>query len=175
MNNKNRNNKRNNTRSNTRNNMRNNKSNRKRSNINIKRVLLAILILLVIIFGCVKMCGSNGKGHKKYTYNHNKSFLKEQKVKGIAFEDIECYYDGKDSTIKYKMVNKSDEKVYLYNYTVLVQDKKKVVMTKIVAGVDETLAPKEEKKMANKVVGVDLSDAHYMKLELDTKKRNKED
>ena len=118
------------------------------------------------------MCGRPKKVEDNdLTYNRHKSFLKSQNIGGIVFKDIECTYDGKNSLIKYTIVNKTRKKVYLNNYDVLVQDKKKKLITKISASYKDTLKPKEKVERADSVVGTDLSKAHYMKLKLKTKKK----
>ncbi|MBQ3468529.1 MAG: hypothetical protein IJH18_00500 [Bacilli bacterium] len=148
------------------------KDRRTKKTISIKKVLIFLLIVAALVFGVIKMCGRPKKVEDNdLTYNRHKSFLKSQNIGGIVFKDIECTYDGKNSLIKYTIVNKTRKKVYLNNYDVLVQDKKKKLITKISASYKDTLKPKEKVERADSVVGTDLSKAHYMKLKLKTKKK----
>ena len=138
--------------------------------IKVKNVILFVLLCLLIIF--LLIFAFNTKKEKpvseKVTYNKNDNFLKEQNVDGILFKDIECSYDGKDSLIKYVIVNNTDEEIYLSNYDIVVQDKNKNHLIRIVAGFEQNLEPKEEVKRSSSVVGIDLSDAYYMELKLKT-------
>lgn len=137
-----------------------------------KKFLLILIAIFVILLICiiVSLIGPSGD---KIVYNKNESFIKTQKVKGIVFKDIECTYDGKDSLISYTMVNDTDKKIYLNKYDVIVKDKDNIRLTKIAPSVNQTLAPKKALKMANQVVGIDLSKAHYMELKLNTDKKKK--
>ncbi len=137
-----------------------------------KKFLLILIAIFVIILICiiVSLIGPSGD---KIVYNKNESFVKTQKVKGIVFKNIECTYDGKDSLISYTMVNDTDKKIYLNKYDVIVKDKNNVRLTKIAPSVKQTLSPKKSLKMANQVVGVDLSKAYYMELKLNTDKKKK--
>ena len=71
------------------------------------------------------------------------------------------------------MVNETKKKIYLNNYDVIVKDKNNVRLTKIAAHITQTLAPKESLDMANQVVGIDLTNAYYMELKLNTNKKDK--
>lgn len=145
---------------------------RKKTSISKKKVLIFLLIVAVLVFGAIKMCGRPKKVEDSdLTYNRHKSFLKSQNIGGIVFKDIECTYDGKNSLIKYTIVNKTRKKVYLSNYDILVQNKKKRSITRIKASFKDTLAPKEKVERADSVVGTDLSKAYYLKLKLKTKKK----
>ena len=137
-----------------------------------KKFLLILIAIFVIILICiiVSLIGPSGD---KIVYNKNESFIKTQKVKGIVFKDIECTYDGKDSLISYTMVNDTDKKIYLNKYDVIVKDKDNIRLTKIAPSVKQNLAPKKALKMANQVVGIDLSKAHHMELKLNTDKKKK--
>ena len=128
-------------------------------------ILVSVIVLIILLFAIF-----NKKEDDGLTYNKNKSFVKEQEVKGITFKDIKCSYDGKDSIISYTMINNSKKSIYLNKYNIIVKDKDKNKLTKIVAGVTQTIKPKEELVMSNQVVGVDLTDAYYMELIVNTKK-----
>ncbi len=150
------------------------KSPKKRRKIkkSAKKVLLisaGIIIVIILVIIIIK----NSKPEDKIVYNKNESFVKTQTVEGIVFKNIKCSYDGKDSLISYTMVNETEKKIYLNNYDVIVKDKKNVRLTKIAARVAQTFDPKESVKMANQVVGVDLTDAYYMELKLNTNKKGK--
>ena len=71
------------------------------------------------------------------------------------------------------MVNETGKKIYLNNYDVIVKDKNNVKLIRISANVTQTLVPNEPVDMANQVVGVDLTNAYYMELKLNTKKKDK--
>lgn len=141
----------------------------KKKNLLLALGAVAFIIIVIIVFIIPKHSTS---GHD-LTYNKNDSFLKEQKVEGIVFKNIECSYDGKDSLISYTIVNETKDKVYLNNYDIIVKDKNNVRLTKIAAHVTQTLNPKKSIKMADQVVGIDLTDAYYMELKLNTNKKEK--
>ncbi len=150
------------------------KSQKKRRKMkkNAKMFLLIFAGIIIIVILAIIII-KNDKPETKTVYNKNESFVKEQNIGGIAFKNIKCSYDGKDSLISYTMVNKTEKKIYLNNYDVIVKDKKNVRLTKIAANVTQTFEPKESVKMANQVVGVDLTDAYYMELKLNTNKKGK--
>lgn len=134
----------------------------------IKNILYVVLILIIVLISIfIKNRYTN---NNEITYNKNKSFVKEQTVKGIVFKDIECTYDGNDSFISYIMVNETNEEIYLNNYDVIVKDKNDNRLTKIAAHVVDTIGPKKSLKMVNKIVGVDLTKAYYMELIINTEK-----
>ncbi len=140
-----------------------------------KRVFIFALVLLIILLAVIIpiIVSNNKKQSDGLKHNNNKSFVKKQEVEGIIFKNIKCTYDGKDSLISYTIVNKSKKKVYLKNYDVIVKDKNNVRLTKIAAHVTQTLEPKQSVEMANQVVGVDLTDAYYMELIVNTDKKGK--
>lgn len=143
---------------------------RKKKN-NKKYLLIPIIIIIIIIIAIIAVKDKTPNDGLKY--NKNKSFIKKQEVKGIIFKNIKCTYDGKDSLISYTMINETKKKIYLNNYDVIVKDKNNVRLTKIAAHVTQTLDPKESVDMANQVVGIDLTDAYYMELKVNTNKKNK--
>ena len=136
-----------------------------------KKIMIALGILLILIIILSIVLINNKKPDDGLTYNKNKSFVKEQNVEGITFKNIKCTYDGKDSIISYTMVNKTKKNIYLNNYDIIVKDKDNNKLTKIVAGVTQTIKPKEEVVMSNQIVGVDLTDAYYMELIVNTEKK----
>ena len=132
-------------------------------------ISVGIIITIILVFIIIK----NNKSEDKIVYNKNESFVKTQSVEGRVFKNIKCSYDGKDSLLSYTMVNETEKKIYLNSYDVIVKDKKNVQLTKIAARVAQTFEPKKTVKMANQVVGVDLTDAYYMELKLNTNKKGK--
>lgn len=137
----------------------------------IKKIYIIIicLICLLMFFGLIKLIGSNSKEvDDNLIYNKNKSFIKHQKINGIAFKDINCTYDGKNSLITYTIINETNKDIYLSNYDVIIRDKNKQIITKIVASYSENIPPKKKISMANSVIGVNLSNAYYMELKLKT-------
>lgn len=146
------------------------KNRRKKNVINKKYIIVPVIIIIIIIAFIATKRNTPNDGLK---YNKNKSFIKKQEVKGIIFKNIKCTYDGKDSLISYTMVNETKKKIYLNNYDVIVKDKNNVRLTKIATHITQTLAPKESLDMANQVVGIDLTNAYYMELKLNTNKKNK--
>lgn len=137
----------------------------------IKKIYIIIicLICLLMFFGLIKLIGSNSKEvDDNLIYNKNKSFIKHQKINGIAFKDINCTYDGKNSLITYTIINETNNDIYLSNYDVIIRDKNKQIITKIVASYSENIPPKKKISMANSVIGVNLSNAYYMELKLKT-------
>lgn len=145
----------------------------KQRKIKLKSIIILLTILLIIGVVLVFTIKKNNKIDDGIKHNNNKSFVQNQKVKGIIFKNIKCIYDGKNSLISYTMVNKTGKKIYLNNYDVIVKDKNKVKLVRIAAHVTQTLSPNEPVDMANQVVGVDLTNAHYMELKLNTKKKDK--
>ena len=134
--------------------------------------LIIILLVLIIIIGLILTIVNNKKSSEDgLSYNKNKSFTKEQKVEDITFKNIKCSYDGKSSIISYTMVNETNNTVYLKNYDIIVKDKNKVKLTKIVANITQTIKPKKEVSMSNQVMGVDLTDAYYLELKVNTSKK----
>ena len=137
----------------------------------IKKIYIIIicLICLLMFFGLIKLISNNSKtGDDNLIYNNNKSFIKHQKINGIAFKDINCTYDGKNSLITYTIINETNKDIYLSNYDVIIRDKNKQIITKIVASYSENIPPKKKISMANSVIGVNLSNAYYMELKLKT-------
>ena len=145
--------------------------NKRRRKKNNKKYLLIPIVIIIIILAIILVRDKTPNDGLKY--NKNKSFIKKQEVKGIIFKNIKCTYDGKDSLISYTMINETKKKIYLNNYDVIVKDKNNVRLTKIAAHVTQTLDPKESVDMANQVVGIDLTDAYYMELKVNTNKKNK--
>lgn len=145
--------------------------NKRRKKKNNKKYLLIPIVISIIILAVILVRDKTPNDGLKY--NKNKSFIKKQEVKGIIFKNIKCTYDGKDSLISYTMINETKKKIYLNNYDVIVKDKNSVRLTKIAAHVTQTLDPKESVDMANQVVGIDLTDAYYMELKVNTNKKNK--
>ena len=145
----------------------------KHRKIKLKSIIILLSIVLIIGVVLVFILKKNNTIDDGLKHNNNKSFVQKQKVKGIIFKNIKCTYDGKNSLISYTMVNKTKKKIYLNNYDVIVKDKNKVKLVIIAAHVTQTLSPDEPVDMANQVVGVDLTNAHYMELKLNTKKKDK--
>ena len=134
-----------------------------------KKTIVIIIVLILVLIGIIVLVNKKPKDNLKY--NTNKTFVKNQKVEGIVFKNIKCTYDGKNSLISYTMVNKTKNKIYLKNYDVIVKDKNNNKLTRITANVTQSLSPKESVDMANEVVGVDLTNAYYMELKLNTNKK----
>ncbi|MBR2678608.1 MAG: hypothetical protein IKE63_04245 [Bacilli bacterium] len=148
-------------------NVRNQAAVKTKRTINVKRIIILLIVIILIIFALIKIVSKpDKKVTDKLVYNKNESFIKSQKIDGIVFKNINCSYDGKNSLISYTIVNETKKKINLSNYDVFVKDKKKVIITKIVANVQQELEPKKGVDMANSVVGVDLTDAYYLELKL---------
>lgn len=147
------------------------KKNNRKNKLDIKFIknkknIIIIIVIILAIFTCIKLNKRNLVEKDGLIYNSNKSFTKDQKVKGIVFKNIKCTYDGKNSLISYTMTNSTKEKINLKNYDIYVKDKKNVILTKISANVTQTIYPKKEIEMANQVIGVDLTNAYYLELKL---------
>ena len=127
--------------------------------------ILCITLAIIIIF----IISNNKKEENKLIYNKNESFTKEQIKEGVTFKNIECYYDGNDSMISYIISNQTNEEIDLKNYKIYVKDKKGTIITNIYVDFSKKLAPKEEMKYKNSIVGVDLSNAYSMELKLNNK------
>jgi len=133
---------------------------------------IAIVVFILLIFTCIKSCGTNNKDDN-IKYNTNKTFTKKQNKEGIVFKNIKCTYDGNNSDISYTVINKTNKTIYLKNYDIIIKDKNNKRLTKISAHINEKLTPKKSLDWVDRVVGIDLTDAYYMELELNTKKKNK--
>ena len=138
----------------------------------IIRIIVIVLLCLLVVIGIIKLC-TKEDNQDDLIYNKNKGFLNDHKVFGIVFKDIKCTYDGKNSLISYKIVNTTNKKINLYNYEILVKDKNKKVLSTIEFSYNNILLPNKEIEISNSVVGVDLSDARYMNLKLNTKNPKK--
>lgn len=146
-----------------------NKENLKKKRIVKNKKILIILLVCILVVFLLIILFCHGPKTDKLVYNKNESFLKQKNVDGILFKNIKCSYDGKDSLIKYVIVNDTNKKIYLNNYDIVVKDKNKKHLIKIAAGFNKEIKPKEEIEQASSVVGIDLSDAYYMELKLKTK------
>lgn len=149
-----------------------NKQSNKKNSIKIDKKYLLILVLVIIIF-LAFFCVNNNNHNDGLKYNKNKTFTKSKKVKGIVFKNIKCTFDGKDSTISYTMINENKKKIYLNNYDVIVKDKNNNKLTRIAAHFTDTIAPNKSLDRVDKVIGIDLTDAYYMELKLNTEKKDK--
>ena len=134
-------------------------------------LIIVVVIFVLLVFTCIKGCTSNKDDNLKY--NTNKSFTKKQNKEGIVFKNIKCTFDGKNSDISYTMINDTKETIYLKNYDIIIKDKNNKRLTKIAAHINEKLPPKKSLDWVDRVVGVDLTDAYYMELKLNTKKKDK--
>ena len=141
---------------------------KKKSVISVKKIILILLLLGIVVFAFIVFFGRKSAPSDGFVHNKNKTFIKEQKIDGVVFKDIDCSYDGKNSLITYKISNATKNKIYLKNYDVLVKDKDGVAITKIVVNSSQYIEPNKDVEMANSVVGVDLTDAYYMDLKLKT-------
>ena len=143
----------------------------KKKKVKIVNIIIVGLICLFMIIGLTMIFkGETKPKDDNLIYNKNKSFIKHQKIDGIAFKDINCTYDGKDSLITYTIINETKNNIYLSNYDVIIRDKNKQIITKIVANYSENILPNKKISMANSVIGVDLTNAYYMELKLKTGK-----
>lgn len=153
-------------------------NNRETNNIGNKTTYILLLVIIgitiAIILAFYTVYNNNNKTNDGLVYNKNKSFIKTQKVKGILFKDIKCSYDGKNSLISYTITNVTKDNIYLNNYDIIVKNKNKIQLTKIAADITQTLEPNKSVQMANQVVEIDLTDAYYMELKLNTNKNKKD-
>ena len=142
--------------------------------ISIVIVLLCVLVVIAFLIIINKKDKSNNLVDSDTAiYNKNNSFLKDHNVTGIVFKDIKCTYDGKNSLITYTIVNTTNKKINLYNYEILVKDKNKKTLTNIEFNYNNSLFPNEEVKISNSVIEVDLTNAYYMNLKINTKNQKK--
>lgn len=145
---------------------------KKRHNKKTIRIIVIVLLCLLVIFGLIKII-TKKDNQDNLIYNNNKNFLNDHKVFGIVFKDFKCTYDGNNSLITYKIVNTTNKNINLYNYKIVIKDKNKNVLTTIEFSYNDILLPDKEIEISNSVVGVDLSDARYMNLKLNTKNPKK--
>ena len=132
-------------------------------------ILLSIAILLIAILFFIKNQNNNNLQEKKIMiYNQNETFLQKQEEQGITFDDFQCYYDGEKSLISYVISNQTENTIKLNNYEVLVKDKDNNTISTIFVDANIELAPSQQKIGKNTVIGVDLSNAHKMELNLKT-------
>ncbi len=135
-------------------------------------LIIASIIFVILMLICIKKCSSNDKDDV-LKYNTNKSFVKEQKKEGIVFKNIKCTYNGEYSDISYTMVNETKDAIQLNNYDIIVKDKDNKRLTKIAAHINEKIDPNKSLDWVDRVVGIDLTDAYYMELKLNTEKKDK--
>ena len=140
--------------------------------LNKKYLLIIGIIVLIILIICISRCSSNKKD-EGLKYNTNESFTKEQNKEGIVFKNIKCTYNGEYSDISYTIINETKDTIYLNNYDIIVKDKDNNRLTKIAAHINEKLVPNKSLDWVDRVVGVDLTDAYYMELKLNTEKKDK--
>lgn len=133
--------------------------------IKLEVPIIGIVVLVVLLLAAVStaIILSN---RSKPSYNINKSFTRRQIQQGVTFDNIKCYYDGKDSLITYVISNNTDQSIKLQNYEVLIKDKNDTIITNIYIDFNEELAPKTKKNVKNKVLNRDLSNAYAMELDL---------
>ena len=134
-------------------------------------IITAIILSILLLFIGIK--NYTHKPDDGLKYNTNRSFTKKQKKEGITFKNIKCTYDGKNSDISYTMVNETKKTIYLKNYDIIVKDKNNNNLTKIAAHINEKLTPNKSLDWVDRVVGIDLTDAYYMELKLNTEKNDK--
>ena len=148
------------------------KKNQKKKKLKVINIIIIGLVSLLLVFCLVKLVSNDSKPtDSNLKYNKNKTFIKQQKIDGIAFKNISCTYDGKHSLISYTIINETGKDIFLSNYDIIIRDKNKQPITKIVASYSENLPSKKKISMANSVVGTDLSNAYYMELKLKTGKK----
>ena len=143
---------------------------KKKFKFNKKHLIIVVVIIIIMVLALIRINHKTPDDGLKY--NKNKSFTKTQTVKGIVFKNIKCTFDGKDSTISYTMINKTNKKIYLNKYDVIVKDKNNNRLTRISAHFTDTLDPNKSIDRVDKIVGTDLSDAYYMELKLNTDKNS---
>ena len=132
---------------------------------------VGIFIIICVLALCKLLFFPN----QRKVYNHNKSFVQVQEQDGILFKNIKCYYDGKESLITYTISNHTDNDIELKNLEIYVKDKNDKVISKIFMNTNLVLSSNEEKKIENKVLGKDLSNAYKMELKTDINHDNDND
>ena len=137
--------------------------------VSVSIVFLCLLVIIGVIVIFKKDKTNKINESDDLIYNSNDSFLKDHKVIGIVFKDIKCTYDGNNSLVSYTIVNETNKKINLYNYEIVIKDDNKNTLAKIEFNYNNSLLPNKEVQISNSVVGVDLSDARYMNLRLNTK------
>ena len=144
-------------------------------NIKIRKALLITLAIIclmgLVLFAIIKFTnidfGSDDK--VKVQYNKNKSFLKDQKIENLSFNDITCEFNGSDSNLSYTIINVSKEKIHLNEYEILIKDDKDEVLAKINPNYDTDLEPGAKFNTTNSV-SVDLTKATSLSINLHPKK-----
>ena len=61
----------------------------------IKMIIVLLIIIILIIFVLIKIAPIKKQVNDNLIYNNNKSFIKQQKIDEIVFENIKCSYDMK--------------------------------------------------------------------------------
>lgn len=137
--------------------------------VSVSIVFLCLLVIIGVIVIFKKDKTNKINESDDLIYNSNDSFLKDHKIIGVVFKDIKCTYDGNNSLVSYTIVNETNKKINLYNYEIVIKDDNKNTLAKIEFNYNNSLLPNKEVQISNSVVGVDLSDARYMNLRLNTK------
>ena len=91
--------------------------------------------------------------------NKNKSFVKEQEVKGLVFKNIEASYDGESSMLSYSIVNESNETIHMGSFILTIKDKNGNEITKIDYNYDYDIKPLEDYPTSH-FVSEDISNAY---------------
>jgi hypothetical protein len=133
--------------------------------LNLSRILIGLSIIIIIV---AIILIKNADSKEEIKYNKNESFIEDKVVKGIMFKNIECIYDGKDSTVSYTMINKTTDKIYLNNYDIIIKDKNGNRLIKIAVHISDAINPLESLNRVDRVVGIDLTDAYEMELIINT-------
>lgn len=141
--------------------------------VSVSIVFLCLLVIIGVIVIFKKDKTNKINESDDLIYNSNDSFLKDHKIIGVVFKDIKCTYDGNNSLVSYTIVNETNKKINLYNYEIVIKDDNKNTLAKIEFNYNNSLLPNKEVQISNSVVGVDLSDARYMNLRLNTKNSKK--
>lgn len=130
--------------------------------------LCIVLIVVALMFIIIKSLNSDfgkSKTDDDMKVNSNEQFFKEQKVDGLLISNIECNYDGKNSTVLYTIKNTTKKEIHIMEYQLIIKDKKKKILTTIMPNLDTKLAAGQEIPVSNQV-NIDLSNAYQLEVKL---------
>lgn len=137
-----------------------------------KRLLIIIVpvILVMILFSIVLIKEKRDNYltdsiDTNIKYNTNKDFKKEIEQRGLLFKNIECTFDGNESLLSYKIVNKTEADIELGEYELLVKNDKDEILVTISPNIEDVLKKDEEIEIKN-TVNIDITDASGLELNL---------
>ena len=136
-----------------------------------KYIFLVSIILIASIIFLINYISYNKENKQeneepKIKENLNSGVLEDKYVGDFAFTNISCYYDGKESTLKYLLSNISETtEQAIGEYKIIIYDEKENQLTTIEPNITNIINPGEYIEVENKI-SIDLSKAYSIKIEI---------